>query len=1043
MPLGSGFGQSGPYGVDPWGQTNFARKILLENLPQVYVEADLDNDDIFTKFIQGLFPNTNEFRNLLDRFPDIRDPEAIPPDAIDLLVILNDLQTEIQIVGPTLPLVVVGNQITITGENPAETITVAVVGVENDLSRIVVGTPFPFATSIRTVRVVDTIYPFLVTNGSPYLYAVPDIFPDVAVGDFILIGDVRSVVTKITPDLFKFETIPSPSVSPTPVRTTITRLSRLVLLTLLAKDFGLIDDPTKLEAVRRGLVLHAVELFKLKGTAKGYTARGAIEGLKVDVSNFQEVPCAKTLADVIPIAIGTIQAIDGSLIEAGEGIVLSDVAHGARQIEFTKGGTGKTAFLTNDANGAGGNAAITTTVANPGFKVFGMSGGFTNGPARGAIVAVDGALIADGETFTLTDGVNPPTVFEFDKNGITTPGNIPVVINNGMSATQVMAQIAVGINSVAGPLAITASVGVTLEVPNSYSAIEVAVAIADAINGFAPYDVTAEANGAIVDVRNDVDGLSGVLPLFEWVTDAGFIVNGMDPYNGISLGTPTRTLDPIPYISGFDVVPTDTIPVDSPSFRKYFDVGNFDTGQITAIPGIQIGEAETFTLYDDENPPTVFEFDKDGITTTGRVPVPITDAMNADAVAAAIRTAINGVFMSLRITATHPAFTPIVNLRMDTPSGHVQPSYDTVPGVEILDTEKFTLSDEVNTPTTFEYDKNGSVTMGNIPVPINDMMTAEDVAIAVANAVNAVGASLLLIATPVGAQVQMVKNVTIRDTVIDPGFITAGMSGGTSALTEYFPVLYPTNNQFFTIAGCQFTYNPGPGANQITTLSVCDLQVGDIVEFGLQQRTVTAVPGVSPMPEFPGLRNAGVVIDFDLPLIGLTPNSSAYRVTRAPDISTFNDFLTIAGFDYKVVQYNSSSFSGASDFTLRDVALVGSIQVAARTRRRAVTRRAAYDFCRLPILKLRMELVPSSIFYSGFESALKFVKALDEMRPIHVRFEDVEFVQEETIVVPIPNVTATSNISAEPVVAVDNYYDSMAAEDTPADSTKVVTVETP
>lgn len=117
--------------------------------------------------------------------------------------------------------------------------------------------------------------------------------------------------------------------------------------------------------------------------------------------------------------------------------------------------------------------------------------------------------------------------------------------------------------------------------------------------------------------------------------------------------------------------------------------------------------------------------------------------------------------------------------------------------------------------------------------------------------------------------------------------------------------------------------------------------------------------------------------------------------------------------------------------------------VATRTRRRAVTRRQAYDFCRLPILKLRMEAVPSSIFYSGFENVLKFVRALDEVRPIHVRFEDVEFVQTEVVVVPIPNVTATSLISTSPLIEVDNYYDSMAAEDTPADSTKVVTVETP
>lgn len=48
MTLGTGFGNSGPWGVDPWGQTNFARKILLENIPQCYIEADPANDYILS-----------------------------------------------------------------------------------------------------------------------------------------------------------------------------------------------------------------------------------------------------------------------------------------------------------------------------------------------------------------------------------------------------------------------------------------------------------------------------------------------------------------------------------------------------------------------------------------------------------------------------------------------------------------------------------------------------------------------------------------------------------------------------------------------------------------------------------------------------------------------------------------------------------------------------------------------------------------------------------------------------------------------------------
>lgn len=1044
MTLGTGFGNSGPWGVDPWGQTNFARKILLENIPQCYIEADPPNDYIFTKFIQGLFPTTNEFRVLLDNFPLLRNPERLPGDAISILAVLNDLQSEVQVVLSALPLVVAETQLTIVGENPAETITVAVIDVQNDLSRIEIGTPFPFDTSVRFVRVGTTTYPFLVTNGSVYITAVPDLFPDVKVGDFILIGSVQSVVVSTTSELFKFSIIPSPVVSPTPQRTTITRLSRLVLLTLLAKDYGLTDDPTKPEIVRRGIVLHCVEYFKLKGTAKGYVARGGLEGLKVSVTNYQEVPCAKTLATVIPIAIGTMQTTAGSLISDGDGFILADVAHGQKNFEFDKDGQAQVVFLSNDFSGAVGNVAITETVADSGFKVFGMGTGSPLAPARGALVAISGVLLVDGETFTLSDGVNPPKVFEFDKNGSVIPGNIAVTVNNGMPPATVRFVMQTAINSVGALLTITASAGILIPITNALSAEAISIAIETSVNGAAPFNLVALSTASTVDFRNDAEGLSGVLPIFYFLTSPSFTVVGLLPYNGIASSEPPKTQDPIPYISGFDVVPTDTVPVDSPSYQKYFDVGNPDTGQITAIPGILIGDGETFTLYDDENPPVVFEFDKDNsIIGTGNVPILINDSMTAVQVALAIEAAINSLFMNLRITATNPAATAIVNLRMDTSSAHVRPSLTMLSGSATLDTKKVTLSDDVNPPTTFEFDKNGFISAGSIQVPITDAMSANDVANALAFYINAQGALLLLTATVSNDTVMMVKNVAIRDIVVNPGFITVGMSGGTSSESALFPVVFASSNAFFRIVGAQFTYNPGPLPNQITLLSTCDLLVGDIVDFGLQLRTVTVTPGASPMPEFPGMRITGTIISFDLALVGLTPNSQASRVSRAPDISTFGDFLTIAGFDYKVVQYNSSSFAGTVDLALRDPTLVSLTLVATRTRRRAVTRRPAYDFCRLPILKLRMESVPESIFYTGFENALKFVKALDEVRPIHVRFEDVEFAQTETVVVPIPNVTATSLIASSSFVEVDNYYDTMAAEDTPADSTKVVTVETP
>lgn len=860
MPLGSGFG-SGPFGEDPFGQTNFARKILIENLPSPYVEADLEERDKglsfnvvpgnpkfgkagpFETFLRGLFPSTNEFRNKIDQFPLIRDPELLPKDDVVLQVLLENLKSEIQIVGETLPLIVPGNLITIIGDNPAETITVTVFFVDNALSRIQIGTPFPFATSVRTVKLRGESFRFLVTKGSDLIVAVPDVFPNVRVGDFVDVGDgIRRSVVRVTEDLFKFEVIPAPSVVPSPQRKKITRLSRLALLTLLAKDIGFTDDATKTEEIRRGLVLRAIEFYKLKGTRKGYQIKGALEGLLADIFNFQSLPHVRLTARYVPIAVGT-------------------------------------------------------------------------------IVTIDGSLINDGETVTVTDFVNGPKIFEFDKDGV--------------------------------------AAGIDVPITDSMTAAQVADALADAINGVSLFNVKAEADENLVHLRNEAEGFDGVIPLSDTVLNPNFTVTGLLLYHGVSLLPENKTREPILYLSSFDVVPTDTIPMDSPSFSKYFDLGAPATGTITAIPGALISDGETFTISDGENSPSVFEFDKNGMVAPGRVRVAIDDAMTAEQVAVAIEEAVNKLYLSLRVTATHPTATPIVNLRNDTPGDSS-------------------------------------------------------------------------------------RNVPIMDTVVDPGFVVSGMAGGVTGETEFFPVKFPDVNINFKVVGVRFKYDPGPGPNQITLLEEADLLAGDVVEFGSQQRIATVVPGSSPFADVPGFRIAGTIITFDAPLVGVSPGGTAYRVTRPPDISSNGDFLTVAGFDYKVVQYSNAMFSGAVDIVLRDTALVGTVLVAVRSRRRAVTRRQAYGFSRLPILKLHMKVVPESIFFSGsFESILRFVQMLDEVRPIHVRFEDIQFEQEIVIKVPIPNVTVTSELNAEMLVPVDAHFDSTPVDETsPMDATKVVTVET-
>jgi hypothetical protein len=69
--------------------------------------------------------------------------------------------------------------------------------------------------------------------------------------------------------------------------------------------------------------------------------------------------------------------------------------------------------------------------------------------ATGHINAIAGANLNDGETFTLDDGTNTPTVFEFDLNGAgVTPGNVQIVYTAGDTDEDVRDAIISAIESV-------------------------------------------------------------------------------------------------------------------------------------------------------------------------------------------------------------------------------------------------------------------------------------------------------------------------------------------------------------------------------------------------------------------------------------------------------------------------------------------------------------------------------------------------------------------------------------------------------------------
>jgi len=143
--------------------------------------------------------------------------------------------------------------------------------------------------------------------------------------------------------------------------------------------------------------------------------------------------------------------------------------------------------------------------------------------AVGSIVVADPADLSDGETFTLSDGVNPPVTFELDDNALFAPGNIPVNIGAATTADDVAIQM-------------------RLE-----------------INGATFLNLSAAESGDVVTITNTVLGEVGnVSSWSEAVASPDFRITqptgGTDP-QWFSLISPSRLL--------FDEVAADVIPLDT------------------------------------------------------------------------------------------------------------------------------------------------------------------------------------------------------------------------------------------------------------------------------------------------------------------------------------------------------------------------------------------------------------------------------------------------------------------------------------------------
>ena len=133
----------------------------------------------------------------------------------------------------------------------------------------------------------------------------------------------------------------------------------------------------------------------------------------------------------------------------------------------------------------------------------------TAAQAKGSITTVAGSALSSGDTFTLTDGINAATVFEFNTGSVGL-GHVKIALNVADTAAAVATKIAAAINGVATSLLIGAT-----------------------------------ASGSLVSLIHDRATALGNQPILETVTAVGFTVTALAGGGGddCALGNGCKTAD--------------------------------------------------------------------------------------------------------------------------------------------------------------------------------------------------------------------------------------------------------------------------------------------------------------------------------------------------------------------------------------------------------------------------------------------------------------------------------------------------------------------
>ena len=263
-------------------------------------------------------------------------------------------------------------------------------------------------------------------------------------------------------------------------------------------------NPNYFNAATQSYSRHDVNVLELNAESGTFTVSESYEELNLDDSTSAEyfADVINELSDLISVNTPAADEHPGSL-------------DGIQSVVQLGGGDDTSGSGTFD-NGGAGAVLLSAYLANQGFAVGARSvsiaytGAGTQ--ATGTITAVAEALLVDGETFTLDDGVNAPTVFEIDVGGGGVAGtNVAVVIVAMDADTAVAIAIAAAINSVTTTLLITAATPTTAVVSlTNVNAGAYNTAITDTVVD-AGFIVTGMSGGTATTVGAIADDGTGIL----------------------------------------------------------------------------------------------------------------------------------------------------------------------------------------------------------------------------------------------------------------------------------------------------------------------------------------------------------------------------------------------------------------------------------------------------------------------------------------------------------------------------------------------------